>query len=375
MDPTTQTTLPNLSLEEEEDDVITVESPNKNLGYAHNSASVWRPLGGIAITDVGEGRYLFRLFHEVDMDRIEAGGPWNFNSHMLIIYRLKAGEDPAKVPLDNVDMWVQVHDVPPGIMRIKVRLDIRKPLKCRKRLATLRGSNVRGLDVEMTNVGEEDPVTYVDGAKRLRIQNSSSEVSNADSTDVSISLSAALLIRPAVHNEISKLECPGLGEVSDCTSSPSTRMSRLRQQCGFVNGIDVGSNGRSGGLSIGWENNAQISLWTFADRHIDIFIDDDSDARGSERQMAGFRSMLTDCDFEDLGYSGQWFTWEHGRLETNNIMDRGVANTNWWELFPNFRLGHLPPSVSDHCPILLSTDVEAVRTMRCGISDLRPLGF
>ncbi|KAE8729249.1 hypothetical protein F3Y22_tig00003725pilonHSYRG00223 [Hibiscus syriacus] len=38
-------------------------------------ANVWRPIGGITITDLGENKFLFRLFHDVDVDRIAADGP------------------------------------------------------------------------------------------------------------------------------------------------------------------------------------------------------------------------------------------------------------------------------------------------------------
>ncbi|KAE8662983.1 hypothetical protein F3Y22_tig00113124pilonHSYRG00590 [Hibiscus syriacus] len=95
--------------------------------------------------------------------------------------------------------------------------------------------------------------------------------------------------------------------------------------------------------------------------------------------MEGFRSMLTDCNLEDLGYSGQWFTWERGKLESNNIwerlnrgvthpswwerLNRGVTHPSWWELFPNFQVGHLHTFL-DHCPNLLTTDGEISENRR-----------
>ncbi|MBA0578914.1 hypothetical protein Gorai_021185, partial [Gossypium raimondii] len=33
-------------------------------------ADLWHPIGGTAITDIGEKRYLFKFFHVVDMDRV-----------------------------------------------------------------------------------------------------------------------------------------------------------------------------------------------------------------------------------------------------------------------------------------------------------------
>ncbi|KAG8490240.1 hypothetical protein CXB51_015783 [Gossypium anomalum] len=64
--------------------------------------NVWHPIGGISISDLNEGRYLFRLYHKVDVDRIEAGGPWTFNSHLLVMHCLQGRED-SMVPLVTID--------------------------------------------------------------------------------------------------------------------------------------------------------------------------------------------------------------------------------------------------------------------------------
>lgn len=74
--------------------------------------------------------------------------------------------------------------------------------------------------------------------------------------------------------------------------------------------------------------------------------------------MIAFREALKECEINDLGFFGQWFTWERGRLVSNNIrerLDRGVANLAWWDLFPGFKVSHLQHSFSDHCPILVDT--------------------
>lgn len=65
-------------------------------------ANVWHPVGGVAISDLGNDRFLFRFFYEVDANRILMNGPWTFNSH-LILHRLKEGKDPLLVPLFWVD--------------------------------------------------------------------------------------------------------------------------------------------------------------------------------------------------------------------------------------------------------------------------------
>lgn len=78
-----------------------------------------------------------------------------------------------------------------------------------------------------------------------------------------------------------------------------------------------------------------------------------------ERQMSAFREVLEECELNNLGFFRQWFSWERGRLLSNNIrerLDRGVVNPEWWDLFPGYRVSHLQPSFSDHCPILVDTE-------------------
>ncbi|KAA3482314.1 reverse transcriptase [Gossypium australe] len=74
--------------------------------------------------------------------------------------------------------------------------------------------------------------------------------------------------------------------------------------------------------------------------------------------MMAFRLALEDCTLIDLGFKVRWFTWERGKFRSTNIrerLDRGVANLNWLELFPNAQIEHLTYSFSDHCLILLET--------------------
>lgn len=40
-------------------------------------------------------------------------------------------------------------------------------------------------------------------------------------------------------------------------------MENIRS-CGYLNGIDVDSDGRSGGLSLGWKSNCKVSLRSYS---------------------------------------------------------------------------------------------------------------
>lgn len=76
--------------------------------------------------------------------------------------------------------------------------------------------------------------------------------------------------------------------------------------------------------------------------------------------MNSFHLALEDCAMKDLGYRGQWFTWERGHFEGSIIrerLDRAVANNDWKALFINHRVDHLVHSFSDYFPLLLYTDI------------------
>lgn len=72
-----------------------------------------------------------------------------------------------------------------------------------------------------------------------------------------------------------------------------------------------------------------------------------------ERQMRGFREALGYCDFVDLGFIGSRTTWWNSSTQLR--LDRAVATPSWSDLFGYSRLVHLPPSDSDHAPILLQS--------------------
>ncbi|MBA0700508.1 hypothetical protein Goari_027454 [Gossypium aridum] len=79
-------------------------------------ADLWHPIRGICISDLGERHFLFQFFHEVDIRRVLAGTPWFFNNHLLLLHRIQPGENHSLVLLIFTEFWVQVHDLPPGMV-------------------------------------------------------------------------------------------------------------------------------------------------------------------------------------------------------------------------------------------------------------------
>ncbi|KAK6159100.1 hypothetical protein DH2020_006414 [Rehmannia glutinosa] len=133
-------------------------------------ASLWRLVKGIFNKELSNRTFLFQFFHKLDSKRVLEGGPWTYDNYLLILHQLVAGEIPTSIALNFVDFWVQIHDLHIGFMsvaigtkignfissfldyndsnnssiwrnymRIRVRLDVRKPLKCYKKIRRLNG--------------------------------------------------------------------------------------------------------------------------------------------------------------------------------------------------------------------------------------------
>jgi len=106
---------------------------------------------------------LFQFSHKLDIEKFLRGGPWFFNKHLMVLGAMEDGESPEQVPLNTVPFWIQVYNLPVGYMaetvgrnvgnyvgefleydeknnsnfwrqymRIRVMVDVRKPLVCSK---------------------------------------------------------------------------------------------------------------------------------------------------------------------------------------------------------------------------------------------------
>ena len=70
---------------------------------------------------------------------------------------------------------------------------------------------------------------------------------------------------------------------------------------------------------------------------------------------------MADCSLYDLGYQGADFTWTNRRGQGALVrarLDRGMANLEWSQLYPNAVVSHFPFVFSDHLGLML--DMEPV---------------
>jgi 14-3-3 protein epsilon len=83
-------------------------------------AEVWKPVKGVTIKEATTGKFLFHFAHPLDMEAVLNGGPWTFDHNMLVLERVQLGMQMEHISLNFVNMWVQVHDLPMGLMKEKV---------------------------------------------------------------------------------------------------------------------------------------------------------------------------------------------------------------------------------------------------------------
>ncbi|XP_028075737.1 uncharacterized protein LOC114277953 [Camellia sinensis] len=200
------------------------------------------------------------------------------------------------------------------------------------------------------------------------------------------------------------------------TKLDARAMERIRCKLGLQRCFTVDRVGLSGGLALLWVGEIQLQIKSFSRGHVDSIILSESGvaswcftgfygnpiaslrsdswellrrlqdqmhlpwlcagdfneilyaheksgmAARSQRQMDGFRQVLSDCDLADLGFEGAAFTWCNGRAGDGMIrerLDRCVVNERWLNSFPMARVYHLGGTSSDHLPILL--DLEGVK--------------
>ncbi|KAA3476759.1 reverse transcriptase [Gossypium australe] len=151
------------------------------------------------------------------------------------------------------------------------------------------------------------------------------------------------------------------------------RMEKVQRRCGFHNSFEVTADGTRRRLSLGWNDGQLVRLRSFSKTHIDIEIYGDNVETWNLLRTLGRCSdvpWLVGGKFNDILYAfekngglprdeGPWFTWETSNVKERNIrerIDKGVATSNWVQLFLNFSLCHLLDSFSNHCLLFIQME-------------------
>ncbi|XP_074346858.1 uncharacterized protein LOC141685666 [Apium graveolens] len=92
---------------------------DKNINFQamqNVMASLWRPREGMEVQDLGGFRFSSVFYHILDLRKVIEGGPWTFEQNMLVYKQADETEDLHSIELNEIEMWVQVHEVPKGFI-------------------------------------------------------------------------------------------------------------------------------------------------------------------------------------------------------------------------------------------------------------------
>lgn len=190
------------------------------------------------------------------------------------------------------------------------------------------------------------------------------------------------------------------------------RVEALSGTLGFYNGYTIGRQGRSGGIGIFWNKSIKVEILGSSVYHIDCSVtDENSDTwritcvygeaqthlrhqtwdtvriianssdllwlclgdfnevlrqnkhegigERSNAQIQGFRDIIDTCMLLDIGFTGQFWTYEkrvRGGSYPRVRLDRALGSADWCSKFPLASVSHETAACSDHRPIFLSLD-------------------
>ncbi|CAN6216468.1 unnamed protein product [Urochloa humidicola] len=128
-------------------------------GLAQTLGRIWCPIKGVNCKDLGENHFLFTFLQAAGKRRALDDGPWMFGKDLVVMAELDDTKSIEEMELAFISIWVRVMKLPFGMMnkatgeaigaeiesyicmeldeddtavgrylRIKVKLDIRKPL-------------------------------------------------------------------------------------------------------------------------------------------------------------------------------------------------------------------------------------------------------
>ncbi|TXG70163.1 hypothetical protein EZV62_005098 [Acer yangbiense] len=133
---------------------------------------LWSPFGSVEIELIGENTFMFYFINRDDRNRFWLREPWHFGNSLIALEKPVGFGDIKNLRFDRAAFWVQIHDIPimcmnrrtakwlaeqiRGVieipadskecwgkfMRVKVELDISKPLKRWLRLKLDKSNNI-----------------------------------------------------------------------------------------------------------------------------------------------------------------------------------------------------------------------------------------
>ncbi|KAG8501723.1 hypothetical protein CXB51_003900 [Gossypium anomalum] len=184
-----ETELTQLTINEEEEEILQIQiDPETGRGVEEfqlvgcflttslihfpairsTMANLWHPVRGFKFKIWGR-KCIFFIFYVMDIERVLKGSPWTFNNHLLVLHNLKRGKIHKQFPWFSLFLGVFLEydgsvlgKENRNFMRVKVQIDVRRPLKRKKQYMATRRRG-RGLEGQLSFGGR-----YWDGDNKER---------------------------------------------------------------------------------------------------------------------------------------------------------------------------------------------------------------
>jgi hypothetical protein len=126
----------------------------------------------VEVQDLNKNLFLFRFSSKRDTDTVLRNGPWSFDRNLLVLRKISGEEQPSDIDMSIGEFWSRIYDLPLKLrsdamarklgdligefidvdnkegnrngkfLRVKVSIDLRKPLK-RGTVITYQGKELR----------------------------------------------------------------------------------------------------------------------------------------------------------------------------------------------------------------------------------------
>lgn len=140
--------------------IIWTERNFNSNAFMNTIKSIWALKHGLEISNIGKNKFQFQFHHWRDKKKVLDGQPWHFDHYALLFEEINDLEKPSETDLFQLPVWVRFYDIPfkgrhnegnalilgnkvgefllhdkrellrmEKLMRLRVLLDVRKPLK------------------------------------------------------------------------------------------------------------------------------------------------------------------------------------------------------------------------------------------------------
>ncbi|KAL0355426.1 UNVERIFIED_CONTAM: LINE-1 retrotransposable element O protein [Sesamum radiatum] len=101
-------------------DRLLSKRPYRHEALCSSLQSMFRPVKGLDVKQLDDGRILLCFNHIIDKQQALDGCPWSFEKNILILKSIGELENPMHVALDECDFFVHVHDLPLSMMNLGI---------------------------------------------------------------------------------------------------------------------------------------------------------------------------------------------------------------------------------------------------------------